>query len=202
MMTAVMFGSFVSTPISLAEGFLFYHYYLYLYRCTDVQHCFHNGGLSHSFTVTLRVCAITACPPGSRAFNPGFLVRFMLLNLVFCVIFCRSLFSLLSFYLWSLHCLLFWLTFWYIYINLQNWWYDSHLTVGWKWDANRSWNEYMIRLLRSHDTIFVESLSIWQIGGKIWRKIVLCDSTFVWIRINIEFCFLSCLVLNIGFKIS
>ncbi len=43
MMPVAMFGSFLSTPICLAEGFMLYYCYLYLYRCTDVQHVFHIG---------------------------------------------------------------------------------------------------------------------------------------------------------------
>jgi hypothetical protein len=53
------------------------------------------------------VGAETAYPSGAPAFISGFSGVRVTRSLVFCVVFCRSLFVLLSFFFWSLCCLSF-----------------------------------------------------------------------------------------------
>ena len=80
------------TPICFVGGFMFY---LYLFTQTGVEHDFHVRCCSCRLTVRRRVVQLTT------AFSGVCVARFLL----FCVMFCRSLFVSLSFFFFPLYCL-------------------------------------------------------------------------------------------------
>ena len=79
---------------------------------------FSNKSPKSEKTVSHRICSKsnttgatggvgTAYPPGALAFIPGFGGVRVARSLIFCIMFCRWLFVLLSFFFWPLCCLFF-----------------------------------------------------------------------------------------------
>jgi hypothetical protein len=87
---------FVFTSICYVRGFMFYLFVLYLFKHTGVQHDFHVRWCSCSLTVIQRVSLVEQkllSLPGHLGSPPVFSGA---RSLVFCVVFCRSLFVSLS----------------------------------------------------------------------------------------------------------
>ena len=98
------------SPICFVEGSCFI--YLYLFTYTGVQHDFHIRWCSCrlSLTVGRRVSLVEQellTLPEQQSSPPVFSGVRVARAIVFCVVFCRSLFVLLSSFLWSLSCLSF-----------------------------------------------------------------------------------------------
>ena len=84
--------------------------YLYLFTCADVQRDFYIRWCSCRLTVTRRVSQVEQELPTLLEHTrlPPILSRVRVSwSLVFCVMFYKSLFVLLSVFIWTLHCLSF-----------------------------------------------------------------------------------------------
>jgi hypothetical protein len=85
-------------------------FYLYLFTYTGVQHDFHIRWCSCRLTVTWRVLHVKQellTTPEHLSSPPVYSELCIAWSLVFCAMFCRSLFVFLSFYFWPLYCLSF-----------------------------------------------------------------------------------------------
>jgi hypothetical protein len=108
---------FVLTPICLVGARKIYLCYLYLLTYTGVQHDFHTRLCFCHLTVTQRVSHVDQellTLPEHPSLPSVFIGVRVSRCLVFCVMFCRSLFVLLSFYIWPFCIYGFWLPLWYL----------------------------------------------------------------------------------------
>jgi len=86
-------------------GFVFYLYYFHLFTYTGVQHYIYIRWCSYRLTVTRRVSLVEQeLLPLLEYLStlPVFIWIRIARSLVFCVVFCRSLFVLLFFFFWPL----------------------------------------------------------------------------------------------------